>query len=72
MAAVISPWCLARHAHCAIHSSIHMGAGTVGWNSLHRHVHGIRSVLISLREEPQAGDRDDPGWQNCCRGPILS
>ncbi len=38
----------ARQTHWAIHSSIHIGAGDAGRNSLQRQVHGIRSVFIAF------------------------
>ena len=55
----------ARQTHWDIHSSIHIGDGEVGRNSLQRHVHGIRSVFIALlgallrsaREGPSPGPR---------------
>jgi hypothetical protein len=37
-----------RHAHRVIHSSSHTGAGVDGRYSLHRHVQGVRSLLMEF------------------------
>jgi len=49
-----------RHAHCASHSFSQSGAGSTGRNSLHRHVHGIRSVFMALVRGLQAMAGPEP------------
>ncbi len=42
-----------RQFHCASHCSTHIGAGATGRYSLHRQVHGMRSVFIWFPHERQ-------------------